>query len=410
MRILHTSDWHLGRTFHGYSTVPQLREVLGEIPEIVKRENVDVVIVAGDVFDHAAPAAPLYELLAWAIRGIRAAGARVVMTSGNHDNAMRLGFQSEWAALGGVHMMTEPDAFRTPLELSDEHGIVDLYGIPYLEPMLQRGLYPGEKLTQHATLLERVAGEITNLRTTRGNRSVVISHCFAQNVLHDQTTEKFAPADMSGDAVGGEDPGAGLQWDLTAGGVDLVPSEVFSAHDYVALGHLHGRVTLAPNVRYSGAPLHFSFSESLKPRGAWLVDLNEDGLSTVEWIDFPVPRPLVRLRGTLDDLLSDTLLSEHEGSWVEATLTDRARPLDPMRRLRARFPHCARIEFAPEGVLKQDGLSYTTRVRGKSDTEVIDEFLRHVRAGEGADDEERETLRAVLAEVGASAANPRHDS
>ena len=397
MRILHTSDWHLGRSFHGYSTVPQMREVLGAIPVIVRKHEVDAVIVAGDIFDHAAPAADLYEVLAWAIRIIRDAGAAVVLTSGNHDNAIRLGFQSEWAALGGVHVITKPDAFRTPLELTDDHGTVDVYAIPYLEPMLQRGLYPGEKHTEHATLMARVTEEITELRARRGNRSIVISHCFAQNASAGHAVEAEHDGD---DAEVTEDHGAGLQWDLTAGGVDIVPASLFEGHDYVALGHLHGRITLAPNIRYSGAPVHFSFSESAKPRGVWVADLDAGGLAGVQWIDLPVPRPLARLRGTLDELLEAPEHRAHEGSWVEATLTDRVRPLDPMRRLRARFPYCARIQLAPEGVPQQQHATYRSRVHGKNDTDLIEEFLRHVRAGEGADEEEQRLLREVIASVG----------
>lgn len=401
MRILHTSDWHLGRSFHGHSTVPQLREVLGAFPGLVREHAVDVVVVAGDVFDHAAPAAGLYELLAWAIRGIRDAGAAVVMISGNHDNAIRLGFQSEWAALGGVHVLTRPDGFREPLTLSDTHGPVDFYGVPFLEPMLQQNLYPGERLRSHAALLGRVMEEVDGLRAERESRSVAVSHCFAVGGTGGAAAGGGAvdAADV-GEVGERDDAGEGLVWDLTAGGLDYVPAEIFAGADYAALGHLHGRAVLADGVRYSGAPLHFSFSESQKPRGAWLVDLGAEGLSGVEWLRLPVPRPLVRLRGTLDELLDPADHAEYEPSWIEATLTDRVRPVDAMRRLRDRFPHCARIEFDPQGAQPAERRSYGSRVAGRTDIEVIDEFLRHVREGVGADEPEREVLTETLAEAG----------
>ena len=386
MRLLHTSDWHLGRTFHGHSTLPQLREVLGAIPGLVSAHGVDAVLVAGDVFDHAAPAAELYEVLAEAIRGIRRAGAEVVLISGNHDNATRLGFQAEWAALGGVHVLARPDAFRRPLELRDGHGPVDVFGIPYLEPMLQRGLYPGERLREHRELLARVMGEVDAIKAERGHRSVVLSHCFA----------------VPPRAETAEDPtaaGADLVWDLTQGGLDLVPGELFAGHDYAALGHLHGRSELAPHVRYSGAPLHFSFGEADRPRGAWLVELDAEGFAGAEWLPLPVPRGLTRLRGRIEDLLADEAHAAAAQDWVEATLTDPVRPLDAMRRLRERFPHCARIEFAPEGAAAAESRSYASRVAQRGDAEVVDEFLQHVRAGEGLDPGERELLNEVLVEA-----------
>lgn len=386
MRLLHTSDWHLGRSFHGHPTLPQLREVLAAFPRLVREHAVDLVAVAGDVFDHAAPAPEYYEVLAAAIRGIREAGAEVVFISGNHDNATRLGFQSEWAALGGVHMLTRADAFRRPVPLADEHGIVDVYGIPFLEPMLHRGLYPKERLREHRTLLARVMTEVNEQRAARGNRSVVLSHCFAANTGANEGAVSAAV-----------ESGRDLVWDLTSGGVDLVPAQVFSGPDYVALGHLHGRSQLAPQIRYSGAPLHFSFSEADRPRGAWLVELGATGFEGADWVPLPIPRPLARLRGTLEELLDTEEYAVHAGSWVEATLTDAVRPIDAMRRLRDRFLHCARIEFAPEGAAPTARRSYAARVSQRSDTEVIDEFLQHVRAGEGLTTEERVVVGEALA-------------
>lgn len=386
MRLLHTSDWHLGRSFHGHSTLPQLREVLAAFPGLVTQHAVDLVAVAGDVFDHAAPAPEYYEVLAAAIRGIRDAGAEVVFISGNHDNATRLGFQAEWAALGGVHMLTRADAFRRPVALADEHGTVDVYGIPFLEPMLHRGLYPEERLREHRTLLARVMTEINEQRAARGNRSVVLSHCFAANV--------GANEEAAAEAVAA---GRDLVWDLTSGGVDLVPAHVFTGPDYVALGHLHGRSQLAPQIRYSGAPLHFSFSEADRPRGAWLVELGATGFEGAEWVPLPIPRPLARLRGPLEELLAAEEHAVHSESWVEATLTDAVRPIDAMRRLRERFPHCARIEFAPEGATPTARRSYASRVAQRSDTDVIDEFLQHVRGGEGLAADERVVVAEALA-------------
>lgn len=394
MRLLHTSDWHLGRTFHGHSTLPQLREVLGAIPRMVEEHAIDVVLVAGDIFDHAAPAAELYELLAEVIRGIRRAGAEMVMISGNHDNATRLGFQAEWAGLGGVHVLTRPDAFRSPLELSDAHGAVDVYGIPYLEPMLQRALFPGYRVREHGELLTRVMAEVDAQKAERGNRSVVLSHCFA------------VPPLAQGDE-GAVADGADLVWDLTQGGLDLVPGELFAGHDYAALGHLHGRKELALNVRYSGAPLHFSFGEADRPRGAWLVDLGAEGLAGVEWLPLPVPRALTRLRGEIEELLGDTGLDAVASDWVEVTLTDAARPLDAMRRLRERFPFCARIEFAPSTRGDSARRSYTSLVSRRGDEEIVDEFLRHVRSGEGLDETERGIVSELLVEARTNVSSAR---
>ncbi len=150
-----------------------------------------------------------------------------------------------------------------------------------------------------------------------------------------------------------------------------MPLSAFDGPDYVALGHIHGRQRLSERVRYAGAPLHYSFGEADKPRGSWLVDLDAAGLASVEWLDLPVPRRLVTVRGPLDELLTDARFAGDEDAWVCAQYTDATPQLDPMRRLQSRFAFCATVMHTPEGVRGPDGLTYSRRVRAaRSDAEL----------------------------------------
>ena len=254
MRILHTSDWHIGRSFHGHATLDALRGVLEALVAQVREHRVDLVIVAGDVFDSATPAAGAYTLLSETLRGLADAGATVVVTSGNHDSAARLGFQSALLR-DGVHVVTDPATIGTPITVEDEHGPVHVYGIPYLEPVLLRSAWPGVR-TQ-ADVLARAMELIRTDAAARGGRSIAVAHCFAAGV----------------------EPTPHLERDIQQGGLDVVPLSTFDGVDYVALGHIHGRQRLSPRVRYAGAPLHYSFDEGHKPRGSWLVELGADGLA-----------------------------------------------------------------------------------------------------------------------------------
>ena len=397
MRILHTSDWHVGRTFHGHSTLAALREVLGALVDIVRTQRVDVVLVAGDIFDSASPAADNYTVLTDALRDIRSAGATVIMTSGNHDSATRLGFQSEFAQLAGIHIVTREEQHLEPITLQDDAGPVHIYGIPYLEPSLIRHRYPQEQLRTHTQVLGFVMDRIRADAAERGGRSVVMSHSFVVGV------EEPAASDVVGDADGSAAVTAlPPERDITAGGLDFVPLSVFSktvfdGPEYVALGHIHGRSTLAPNVRYSGAPLHYSFSEAGKPRGGWLVDLGPAGTdASISWVDLPVPRRLTVLTGTLDELLTDDAHADNEQDWIAAQLTDQVRPLDGMRRLQKRFPYCVTLEHRPTIVADAGTQSYTQRVAAKSDAEIVDGFLSFVRNGVGASDYERGVVSELL--------------
>lgn len=364
MRVLHTSDWHVGRTFHGHSTLEALGIVLDALVGIVREREVDVVAVAGDVFDSATPSADAFAVLGKALRGIRSAGAELVITSGNHDSPARLGFQSEFAAFAGVHIITRAVAHATPVTLTGRDGVeVDFYGIPFLEPALIRHLWPDETLRTQADALRFAMRNVRASAETSDHRSVVLSHCFA---------------------AGGGAEASDAERDLTAGGLDVVPLSAFEGVDYTALGHIHGRAVLADAVRYSGAPLHYSFSEAGKPRGAWLVDLAATGPASVDWVDLPVPRALAVLTGTLDELLTEVSLAVHEGEWVSAILTDDTRPIDAMRRLQRRFPHCANLVHRPAHLADDPASGYRERVgRGTPDGELFASFLGFVRNGEG---------------------------
>jgi exonuclease SbcD len=388
MRLLHTSDWHIGRSFHGHSTTEHLRTVLDALVATVREKSVDVVLIAGDIFDSATPAAEYFNILTEALVALREAGAAIALTSGNHDSATRLGFQSAFAGLAGIHVITRPEQHDKPIELNDEHGVVAIYGIPFLEPTLVRHLYPDENLRSHSAVIGFAMNNIRTDAVTRTARTVVLSHCFAARVA----------------ATPNDEQTVGLERDITAGGLDVVPLSHFDGIDYVALGHIHGRAQLSEGVRYSGAPLYYSFSEAGKPRGAWLVDLDAQGLAEVEWIDLPVPRGVTVLTGNIESLLTDASFTKHENDWVSAILTDQARPLDAMRRLQVRFPWCATLDHRPAVVADSGKKTYAERIKLQSDPEVVGGFLEHVRNGVGPTDAERAIIADVIAKQSATVA------
>jgi exonuclease SbcD len=303
------------------------------------------------------------------------------MISGNHDSARRLGVGAGLIGRAGVHLRTDPASAGTPVLLPDAHGEVALYGLPYLEPALVKDEFGVDRAGHEAVLgaaMDRVRADLAG--RPAGTRSVVLAHAFV---------------------TGGQ--GSDSERDITVGGVASVSASVFVGVDYVALGHLHGCQTLTGRIRYSGSPLPYSFSEADHRKTMWLVDLDARGEVSAERIDCPVPRPLARIRGPLEDLLADPALTRHEDSWVEATLTDPVRPADPMARLCARFPHTLSLAFDPERAPDEPGVSYARRLAGRSDQEIAEDFVAHVR-GAAPDAEERTVLRDAFDTVRAEAA------
>ncbi|MFC5173831.1 exonuclease SbcCD subunit D [Streptomyces mutomycini] len=377
MRILHTSDWHLGRSFHRVSMLDAQAAYLDHLVGTVGEHSVDVVVVAGDVYDRAVPPLSAVQLFDDALHRLAAAGVPTVMISGNHDSARRLGVGAGLIARAGIHLRTDPAECAAPVVVSDTQGDVAFYGLPYLEPALVRESLGASKAGHEAVLsaaMDRVRADLAS--RPDGTRSVVLAHAF----------------------VAGGEP-SDSERDITVGGVAAVPAGVFDGVDYVALGHLHGCQTVTERVRYSGSPLAYSFSEHAHRKTMWLIDLGHGGDLAAERIDCPAPRPLARLRGRLGTLLEDPALERHRDSWVEATLTDPARPDEPMARLLERFPHTLSLVFDPERTPGDPLASYAQRLKGRDDQQVAEDFVAHVRGGSGPSAQERTVLRAVFDDV-----------
>ncbi|GAA3540163.1 exonuclease SbcCD subunit D [Nonomuraea rosea] len=364
MRILHTSDWHLGRSFHRESLLAAQEAFVDHLVETVRAERVDVVAVAGDVYDRALPPVDAVALLDDALARLRAAGARVVLISGNHDSALRLRFGSALFEASGVHVRTSPDASWEPVLVGD----VAFYGIPYLEPELVRAGWELPDRSHTAAIsyaMSRIRADAVRRRA-----SVVLSHCFV---------------------TGGQ--ASDSERDISVGGVAHVPLRAFDGVDYVALGHLHGRQRMSETVRYSGSPLAYSFSETGHVKGSWLVTLapGEPGVAA-DFVPAPVPRAVGRVRGELEELLMFPKYTSYEDHWLHVTLTDAVRPKSAMERLRARFPHALALAFEPVGAAPA---AQPVRLSGRPEAEVALDFVREVR-GEPAAPEEEDLLRQAI--------------
>ncbi|MFM9273401.1 exonuclease SbcCD subunit D [Pseudarthrobacter sp. NKDBFgelt] len=387
MRLLHTSDWHLGRSFHGVGMLDAQRDFVDQLVRTVTEHGVDVVLVAGDVYDRALPGVDVVRLLDDALVRLTAAGAQVVLTSGNHDSAIRLGFASRLLERGGVHLRTRIESLDQPLLLPlddapDGHpaeAVLAIYGIPWLEPRLvaeQLGVDTAShfEVTRAATALIRE--DIERRSASAAVHSVVLAHTFASGGISSDSER-----------------------DLSIGGVGAVPLDLFDGFSYTALGHLHGRQALSPQVRYSGSPLAYSFSEATHRKGGWLVDVGSEGVSSVQEVLWEAPRTLAVLRGPLEELLE---LPEHqwaEAAYCQVTLTDAQRPARAMERLRSRFPDTLVLGFDPEGGTPAAASSYSSRLaEAPDDLSVCCGFLEHVR-GRVPDDAEKAALAAALENV-----------
>ncbi|MDO5025460.1 MAG: exonuclease subunit SbcD [Trueperella sp.] len=339
MRIFHTSDWHLGRSLLGFDLTPAFERWGAAVVEICRTEKVDAVVVAGDVYDRSVPPAHMVELLSDILRQLTEF-TQVVLISGNHDSAQRLGFASPLLR-SGLSIRTNSLDCGTPIELADGNGNLgaQLYAVPYLVPDIERSkLAPdAEPLARsHSTVMAAALERVQHGITAHANRAVpqlLTAHTFV---------------------VGAEKSESELE--IGIGGVDSVPASLFRLGaatgsgplDYVALGHLHGPQQVGgednPLMRYSGSPIAFSFSEQNHHKSGVLLDFTAAGTAPqLELIPHEPWRPLATLTDTLDNLLSRKY-DDYSDHFLRIFVTDPIRPEHLNAKLNNRFRYVLEVQ------------------------------------------------------------------
>lgn len=369
MRLLHTSDWHLGRGLHGVDLGEAQRLMVEQIIDVATREAVDVVLVSGDVFDRAVPPVSAVRLWSDALSQL-AALVPVVVVPGNHDSATRLGVGAELYR-DGVHVVAEHSAVGTPILLRDDHGCVAIYPIPFLDPDVARHtLAHDEPLERsHAAVMTAAMARVRSDVVARSTesapvRSVVLAHAFV----------------VSGGSVDAQRSES--ERDIRVGGVDSVPVEVFDGVDYVALGHLHGAQRVGSDrVRYCGSPLRYSFSEAHQDKQVLVVDLGAAGVESVRSVPLEQPRGMATVSASLEELLDPERFTDVTDHWLQVSVTDTARPPEVVPRVRERFPHALVVRHVPVAGPLAAGASASTAVPS-TPMEVAESFVSYVTGGD----------------------------
>ncbi len=345
MKILHTSDWHIGRRFEREPLEDDQRAFLAWLAGQVEELGVDLVVVAGDVYDRSMPAEEAVALLDEGLDQLRFAGATVVIIPGNHDSARRLGFGARRQALGGVHVFADDRRHPEPWLFESGGEAVAVVAVPFLDPLAvpvplpapPPGHLPGELSVQ-------LPGADRPLRA-RTHAHVLADFLDAGRDALARFPEVPSVAVAHASVVGATPSDSEKL--LAFGGADLVDASIFGGFDYVALGHLHRPQPVGGEQRiaYSGSPLAYSFSEE-HPKSVRLVEVADGRVADVRAMTVPLGRRVVTLEGTLESLLTDPAHDPFVDHWVAARLTDSTTQVQALERLRTRFPHAVHVRYA----------------------------------------------------------------
>ena len=349
MRFLHLSDLHLGKRVCEFSMLDDQRYILEQILSMLDSHPVDAVLLAGDLYDKPVPPAEAVRLLDWFLTELSRRELPVFAISGNHDSADRVAFGSALLAESRVYVSPVFSGPPEPITLTDAHGPVDLYLLPFLKPAMVRHVWPDAPIESYNDALACV---LDHCSPDPARRSVLVAHQFVAGAASCESEEP------------------------SVGGIDWVDAALFDKFDYVALGHLHspqkvGRDTL----RYCGTPLKYSFSEASQEKSVTVVELFEKGNIKISQIPLKPLRDMRKLRGTYMEVASREFYREmNTEDYVQITLTDEEDIPEGIQKLRAVYPNLMRLEYDNRRTREDREMEAGDHEKEKTPMELFEEF------------------------------------
>ncbi|MDZ4168476.1 MAG: exonuclease SbcCD subunit D [Coriobacteriia bacterium] len=377
MRFLHTGDWHLGRTLHGRSLIQDQAWWLERFVEAVAETKPDAVVIAGDVYDRAVPPAEAVALLDDVItRIVRGLGVPVLMVAGNHDGPERVGFASRVLDEAGLHVAGVIGPEVRSCVIGHGQDAARFWLLPYADPIETRAALQQPEVRDHEAAVE---ASVARIRAAA-----------ASEPLQVLVTHHFVAGGLTSDSERG----------LTVGGTGAVGASVFDGFDYVALGHLHRRQSLADGrIHYPGSALKYAFDESAQAKAVSLVELTAGEPPRVEAVELGAARDVRRINGTFAELLASAAADARRDDYIEAVLDETMMPPDARGRLAELYPNLMRVvrrleASDPDSDIGEPG---TVHVERLSDEQVFERFYEFVTTGVIAE-AQRATLHALLAQ------------
>lgn len=378
MRILHTSDWHLGRALMGFDLHDPQKVFIDHIIDVVKQEKVDVLLISGDIYDRSMPSLASIDLLDYAFSHLSGL-TKVAISSGNHDSARRLGFGKSIFKDSNFFIRTSVDDITKPALIPYDGGQLAIYGIPYLDPystaglLLERDAEGKLPTASHHTVLDAAMKRIaTHRKDVKANKTVVMSHAWY---------------------AGGEPSDS----DTNIGGLGQASLELLKGFDYAALGHLHKPKEIENHIRYSGSALPYSFSEKDVSKVSYLVEIGKDDVK-VKAIPSPVYKTMHVLEDTMENLLKSAKYKDLENQFVKIRIKDERPPVNPKIALADRFG------FIVE--LHADSIELQTKnfeeIKLMSPEDLVGTFLTEIR-NYSADTWEAKEIQAAIQRIQAGA-------
>jgi exonuclease SbcD len=374
MKLLHTSDWHLGRQFHNQSLLADQAQVLDQLIDHIRTEQVEAVLIAGDIYDRSVPPAEAVTLLNQTLRRICVdLAVPVIMISGNHDSPERIGFGAGLMQGAGLYILSDLARVDTPVVIPHPDGDVAFYGIPYCQPEHVRSVFTENTRSfdeAHTFLVERIKSAFQP-----GQRRVLLSHCFVSGA---EESDSERP--------------------LSLGGADTVRWQPMRDFDYVALGHLHApQYRGEAHIRYSGSLMKYSFSEVTQKKGVTRIDLPATGAADISVLPLTPMRDLRIVEGEFDKVMEAGKSDPRADDYLLVRLTDTRAILDTLNQLRQVYPNVLHLE--KPGLAPDRPAQLASREQLKrTELELFADFFEQTQ-GEALNEDQFDALKTVIRSV-----------
>lgn len=378
MKFIHLSDLHLGKSVNEYSMLEDQRYILRQIQEIILQENIDGVLIAGDVFDRPVPSEEAVKCFDDLLTELQQMKKHVFIISGNHDSDQRLNFASRLLTRAGIYIAGRYDGEVPCVDLEDGYGPLHIWMLPYVKASRVGHFFPREDTSTYDAAFRTALGKC---RLERAERNVILVHQFVIGQNSDPEP------DGSETAL------------LNVGTIDKINYDCFDDFDYVAMGHIHGAQKVGRETcRYSGSPLKYSLNqrEITRDKSVPVVELKEKGKVEVKLVPLVPRREIRHIRGKLEELLEH---AEGREDYIYATLTDEDPQFEAMTRLREVYPYVMKLDYDNASTRRVEGEEEQLETEGRTFSQMMGDFYRMINQKEMSE-EEWKTLEEVAREAG----------
>ena len=380
MKFLHLADLHLGKILQEQSLIEDQEYMLNQIIEIIEKENIDAVLISGDVYDRSVPPAEAVNLLDCFLKTlIKELKIKVFMIAGNHDSKDRLAFGSKIFEDEGLYIESKYNGDLRKVELQDEYGKLYIYMLPFVKPIEVKQFFEDDLENNYNTAINKI---ISEEKINVKERNIILVHQFVTaGMVEPERTESEV---------------------LSLGGIENVDVSNFNDFDYVAIGHVHRPQKIGRNTaRYAGTMLKYSFSEINHNKTIPIIELKDKGDININLVQLNPLRDMREIKGPIEELIKqENYECGNTNDYIKAVITNEEPVYDAIGQIRRIYPNTLKLEIRNSKTISnvEEQNINLENVKKKTELELFADFYK-AQNNADLDEKRTEIIKNIISEV-----------